>query len=79
MFMFSCLACHDTGYNDTGNNVLPCDCPAGNTALFTVAMVKGAVTGAEMRRFFFNRSSEKIPQWKGYINAEDLPSRKKSA
>jgi hypothetical protein len=47
-----CPRCHDTGTIDTGNNDLPCDCAAGDSALFNVAVPGGArtMTGAEVKR-----------------------------
>jgi len=55
---YKCEKCRDTGVWDTGNNDLPCECPAGKTALFNVAGVKGTVTGAEMERHLFNTSPQ---------------------
>jgi len=43
-----CEKCNDTGVIETGNNDLPCDCPAGDTAIFTVAG-EGQLTGKELR------------------------------
>lgn len=43
-----CKRCGGTGVIETGNNDLPCDCPAGDTAKFNVAG-HGLVTGAELR------------------------------
>lgn len=73
----TCEKCHGTGVDNTGNNLLPCDCPAGDTAKFDIAGVRGMVTGAEMKRHFLNNSSEPIKLPKGGMNAEDLPGRKK--
>jgi hypothetical protein len=47
--MPQCADCQDTGYIDTGNNVLPCECPAGDTAIFNVAG-EGEVSGAQLKR-----------------------------
>ena len=74
----ACLKCNDTGIIETGNNDLPCDCPAGESALFSVAGVVGAVTGAEMRRHFLNDSPEPIvPGPKNFLasNLPGLPGR----
>lgn len=46
----SCQKCNDTGVIETGNNDLPCSCPEGDKALFNVAGVDQAITGAELRR-----------------------------
>lgn len=48
---WNCAKCRDTGVWDTGNNDLPCDCPAGATAEFNVATASGlrTLTGAELR------------------------------
>ena len=50
--MPKCEKCNDTGVIETGNNGLPCDCPAGATALFNQAGVDGAVTGEEVKASF---------------------------
>ena len=71
-----CKKCNDTGVIETGNNDLPCDCPAGDRALFNVVGVKGPVTGAEMRRHFLNGSPEPIETGREDILASDLPGRK---
>ncbi len=58
-----CKVCDDTGVYETGNNDLPCDCPAGETALFnTYTTSKGSitVTGAQMRRHYLNGSPEPL-------------------
>ncbi len=39
-----CPECNDTGVVETGNNDLPCDCPAGDDAVFNVAG-RGQVRG----------------------------------
>lgn len=57
---YNCEKCRDTGIWDTGNNDLPCDCPAGGTALFNVAGVHGPVSGADMKRHLFNTSPEPL-------------------
>ena len=46
----ACSECKDTGVIETGNNDLPCHCPAGLTAVFNVATGDGMkkMTGAEM-------------------------------
>jgi hypothetical protein len=74
--MPNCKKCNDTGVIETGNNDLPCDCPAGDTALFNTCGVEGAVTGAEMKRYFLNDSPEPIK--KSNICATELPSRIKT-
>lgn len=72
-----CKKCNDTGVIETGNNDLPCDCPAGATALFNEAGVDGPVTGDEIRRHFLNNSPEHINPGKT-IPAWSLPGRKLS-
>jgi hypothetical protein len=75
--MPKCTECNDTGVIETGNNDLPCDhCPAGAAALFNSCGIKGPVTGAELRRHFFNNSPEPLDLPYG-TKAEDIPSRKK--
>jgi len=51
-----CSICNDTGVEDTGNNELPCVCPAGDTALFSVAGIKGPVPGGALKREYEMRS-----------------------
>lgn len=72
-----CSDCKGTGVIDTGNNELPCHCPAGAKARFNVAGVQGMVTGAEVKRHFLNSSPEPIPPKKDQIDANDLPGRSK--
>lgn len=45
--MAICPKCNDTGVIETGNNDLPCDCPAGDSPVFNT--VWGEKTGAELR------------------------------
>ncbi len=70
--MPNCLKCDDTGVIETGNNDLPCDCSAGNTAIFNDADVDGPVTGAEIKRHLLIGSPEPI---EGPVVAADLPGR----
>ena len=58
--MFRCQKCNDTGSIDTGNNDLPCDCPAGDTALFNTCGVIGPVSGSQVKRHFLNNSPDPI-------------------
>ena len=44
----SCGRCGCTGVIETGNNDLPCDCPAGAAAMFNDAEL-GLVSGAQLR------------------------------
>ncbi|MDO8583741.1 MAG: hypothetical protein Q7R83_01020 [bacterium] len=76
--MPNCTRCNDTGVIETGNNDLPCDCPAGDTAFFNEAGVKGPVTGAEIKRHFYNGCPEPIRTGRDPILASDLPGRKKN-
>ena len=48
----NCGKCSDTGVIETGNNDLPCSCPAGSRAIFNVCEGSGMVqkTGMEIRR-----------------------------
>ena len=56
-----CNKCKDTGVFETGSNDLPCDCEAGDKALFNDCEVEGGpITGAEMRRHFLNNSPEPL-------------------
>jgi hypothetical protein len=74
-----CEKCNDTGVYETGNNDLPCDCPAGDAALFNRSGVLGAVTGAEIKRHFLNGSPEPLRTGREPLRAEDLPGRKRDA
>lgn len=47
---YKCPKCKDTGVWETGNNDLPCECPAGKTALFNVAGFAHPVRGADLDR-----------------------------
>ena len=71
-----CPVCNGTGIHETGNNDLPCDCPAGATAIFNSTEVDGPITGAEMRRHFLNNSPEPIRAGRERIRAEDLLGRR---
>lgn len=46
-----CKKCGDTGIIETGNNDLPCDCLAGNKALFNTAFVDRPITGREFKKY----------------------------
>ena len=74
--MAACKICDDSGVIETGNNDLPCDCPAGKRAKFNVAGVRGLVSGEEVRRHFLNGSLEPINVGASDIAAESLPGRK---
>ncbi len=52
------MGCGGTGVIETGNNDLPCDCPAGDRARFNVAGVRGTISGAEVKRHHLNDSPE---------------------
>ncbi len=51
----SCPLCHDTGVIETGNNDMPCSCPAGDKATFNVAGINGPISGLELKKM--DRSS----------------------
>jgi hypothetical protein len=55
-----CDKCHGSGVWETGNNDIPCSCPAGKKALFNVAGIEGIVTGEEMERHLLNDSPEPL-------------------
>ena len=75
---WECPKCKNIGIIEAGDNDLPCDCPAGDAALFNEAGIDGLVTGAEVKRHFLNNSPEPI---KGDLNspvpASSLPGRQK--
>jgi len=58
--MANCTKCNDTGVWETGNNDLPCYCPAGDKASFNVCGVRGPVTGRDVKRHFLNGSPEPL-------------------
>lgn len=43
-----CTKCGDSGVIETGNNDLPCDCPAGDNAFFNVTG-EGKVSGKDLK------------------------------
>jgi hypothetical protein len=45
----NCAVC-DGGVIETGNNDLPCECPAGDTAIFNVTGVEGPISGALVKQ-----------------------------
>lgn len=47
--MPQCQECNDTGVIETGNNDIPCNCKAGDHAIFNVSG-EGPVTGSEIKR-----------------------------
>lgn len=51
-----CLKCSDSGVVETGNNDHPCDCPAGDKAVFNVGG-RGQVLGAELKREYQVRAN----------------------
>lgn len=72
----NCQRCRDTGVIETGNNDLPCSCPAGETAKFNIVEADGPVTGAELRRHFLNDSPEPIGRRNGKpFPVAELPGR----
>ena len=73
--MAKCLRCNGTGVEETGNNDLPCDCPAGDKSLFNIAGVEGSVTGAEVKRHFLNNSPLPIEVGTEPFLASTLPGR----
>jgi len=70
--MADCKRCGDSGVIETGNNDLPCDCPAGKKAKFNVAGVKGTVSGEEVKRHFLNGSPE--PCLPSSVRVQTTPS-----
>jgi hypothetical protein len=65
--MVSCYNCNDTGVIETGNNDLPCNCPAGDKAMFNIAGESQPVIGKDVKLFFLNNSSFPIDP----LNLED--------
>jgi hypothetical protein len=71
--MAKCTICNDTGIEETGNNDLPCDCPAGDTAMFNQAGVDGLITGKQVKRHFLNNSPDPIRIGRNNISASSIP------
>ena len=71
--MAHCNKCNDTGVIETGNNDLPCSCPAGDTALFNETGVRGPITGRQVKRHFLNSSPSPILTGRNGIDASDVP------
>lgn len=69
-----CKKCNGSGIIGTGNNGLPCECPPGDRALFSVAGVDGPVTGKEVKKHFLNGSPEPIEIGRG-ISVSAIPGR----
>lgn len=44
----NCHKCGDTGVNDLGNNDIPCDCSAGDKALFNDVLY-GQISGKALK------------------------------
>ena len=65
--------CGGTGVVETGSNDLPCECPAGDVALFNQCGIIGPITGKQMRRHFLNNSPEPIKIGEEDILASSLP------
>ncbi|MBT5338770.1 hypothetical protein HN858_03400 [Candidatus Falkowbacteria bacterium] len=58
--MVDCSKCNDTGVNETGNNDLPCECPAGDTALFNTVEASEPIPGRLIKRHFYNNSPDPL-------------------
>lgn len=56
-----CAVCGDSGVIETGSNDLPCDCPAGDKALFNVAG-EGKVFGKAIKEQAARKKAVKTPQ-----------------
>ena len=48
-----CRACSGSGVIETGNDDLPCECTAGDEAIFNLAGI-GRVTGREVKLHYLN-------------------------
>ncbi len=57
----NCPECNDSGVIETGNNDLPCDCPAGDRAKFNVAG-RGVQTGRQVKDSY-PRDSDELPDY----------------
>lgn len=56
-----CPECRDTGVIETGSNDLPCDCPAGDRAVFNTC--DGRVSGKEIKKEWTARESAPLPDY----------------
>jgi len=56
----NCSLCNDTGVIVTGNNDLPCSCPAGDKAQFNVFGVIDQASGQTVKKHFLNNSPEPV-------------------
>lgn len=54
-----CRECGDTGIIETGNNDIPCECPAGDTAVLFNAVGGIQQTGKEVRAEFAANAGER--------------------
>ncbi len=54
--MANCKKCNDTGVIETGNSDVPCECPAGDTVVFSG--LNGPETGAEIKKRALEESSQ---------------------
>jgi hypothetical protein len=57
-----CRRCKGTGVIETGNNDLPCDCPAGDKHMFNSAWHDQPVSGKELREhpYGLNKTPEEV-------------------
>ncbi len=56
-----CPECKDSGVIETGNNDLPCDCPAGDKAVFNTC--DGQVTGRSIKKGWEDRARAPLPDY----------------
>lgn len=60
--MAPCKECNGTGMDDSGNNDMPCDCQAGDTAIFNVAG-RGQVSGATLKKEWEDLRKAPLPDY----------------
>ena len=61
-----CAKCRDSGVIETGNNDLPCDCPAGDRAVFNVAG-RGQMLGKDLKM-----TETKIPNPTSFVTDDEF-------
>lgn len=60
--MILCENCRDTGVDDAGGGDMPCECPAGDRAVFNVAG-RGQVSGATLKKEWENLRKSPLPDY----------------
>lgn len=81
MIETACNQCNDTGIIETGNNDLPCDCPAGNEVLFNICGFDTLISGYLLKYYPYEPQEsisgyrERLTNWQITINSLDEATR----